>query len=401
VLCFFYAMASVSKLGSRPYWYASYRDAEGKQHNKSTKIEISPSAPSPRERSQKASENKRLAMSIAQTLEEAERGNPVESHLRKVINDVSTRVNKRKIEFASCDKYLNDWLKRASATRSERTHEKYEITIKRFLKFLKSRASGQLGDISAKDIQDYTTYLSKTGRSPSTVKQDARILNIPFALAQRQGLILHNPVPSAEIPNSTSESKRPFTKEQIKEILTVATGEWKTVIMFGCFTGARLGDCISMQWKHIDLQKKLIRFRPQKTQSKKKDVIIPLHPTLESHLLALESSDDPDTYLCPQLANHPVSGRSGLSKQFIGIIEKCPSVEQIIQDAPSKRGRKFSIYSFHSFRHTFNSILADSGVSQEMRMALTGHASVKVNEHYTHRGIQSLRKAVEKLPKLA
>lgn len=60
--------------------------------------------------------------------------------------------------------------------------------------------------------------------------------------------------------------------------------------------------------------------------------------------------------------------------------------------------RAVSAYGFHSLRHTFNTMLAEAGVAQDLRMALSGHAGERVNERYTHRGLQTLRAAVCKIP---
>jgi integrase len=63
-------------------------------------------------------------------------------------------------------------------------------------------------------------------------------------------------------------------------------------------------------------------------------------------------------------------------------------------------GRTLSSLSFHSLRHSFNSALANAGVSQEIRQKLTGHTSAEMNTIYTHHELAPLRAAVEKLPTL-
>ena len=44
--------------------------------------------------------------------------------------------------------------------------------------------------------------------------------------------------------------------------------------------------------------------------------------------------------------------------------------------------------------------MADAGVSQEVRMKLTGHKTESVNRGYTHHELKKLRAAVEKIPSL-
>jgi len=70
------------------------------------------------------------------------------------------------------------------------------------------------------------------------------------------------------------------------------------------------------------------------------------------------------------------------------------------RERAGKAGRSLSALSFHSLRHSFNSALANAGVSQELRQKLTGHASAEINAHYTHHEIETLRRAVEAIPRL-
>jgi integrase len=63
-------------------------------------------------------------------------------------------------------------------------------------------------------------------------------------------------------------------------------------------------------------------------------------------------------------------------------------------------GRGNTTKSFHSLRHSFNSGLANAGVGRELRQLLTGHASEKMNELYTHREVEPLRAAIAVLPRV-
>ena len=56
--------------------------------------------------------------------------------------------------------------------------------------------------------------------------------------------------------------------------------------------------------------------------------------------------------------------------------------------------------SFHALRTSFNSTLHNKGVAQELRRKLTGHKSDSMNDKYTRTELQTLRKAVNKLPAL-
>jgi hypothetical protein len=193
-------MASIAKLPRRRFWFAFYRDATGRQHCKSTKLEHSPTAASPKERTELVGKNKRLATEIAIRLEEAERGNTVESHLRKVLGEISQRVNKQRLEFAVTRTFLNDWLGRVDRTKSPATATRYRGTIKKFLESLGPKAEATLADITPQDVQKFVSKRLEGGRNATTVMVDIKTLNTPFSLALRQGLVLSNPVPAADAP---------------------------------------------------------------------------------------------------------------------------------------------------------------------------------------------------------
>ena len=65
-----------------------------------------------------------------------------------------------------------------------------------------------------------------------------------------------------------------------------------------------------------------------------------------------------------------------------------------------KGKRKFSKLSFHSLRHSFNSLLANEGIDQESRMKLVGQKSKAINTDYTHLDMPKLEDAMSKLPAL-
>jgi integrase len=62
--------------------------------------------------------------------------------------------------------------------------------------------------------------------------------------------------------------------------------------------------------------------------------------------------------------------------------------------------RNFTRRSFHSLRHSFNSAMANAGIAPEVRMKLTGHMSLDMNDRYTHLDLLTLKNAVSSMPLL-
>jgi integrase len=138
-------------------------------------------------------------------------------------------------------------------------------------------------------------------------------------------------------------------------------------------------------------------FRVGKTKQRIK---LPMHEALHEFMLELQAPDTGKAFLFPTLAGKNTGGKSGLSMAFKRIMDKARVQGEVVRERPGKKGRSVNSLSFHSFRHTLTSIMANAGVPVEVRQKFTGHASPEMNQPYTHHEIATLRAAVEKLPML-
>jgi len=77
-------------------------------------------------------------------------------------------------------------------------------------------------------------------------------------------------------------------------------------------------------------------------------------------------------FLAPSLANTEVAGSDGLSAQFAQILVDCGIYGHRIEE--QGKGRAFYSLTFHSTRHTYNTLLDNAGIPFEERKLITGHA---------------------------
>jgi integrase len=74
---------------------------------------------------------------------------------------------------------------------------------------------------------------------------------------------------------------------------------------------------------------------------------------------------------------------------------------QRVKTKKKGEGRGITDKTFHSWRHTTNSMLVDAGVDQRVRQLICDHDSTKVSNNYTHASIETMAKALESLATLA
>ena len=385
-------MASIHRdaRGRSPYWYAAYTLPDGSRCYKSTKLTDRKKA-------------LQLAIEWEHLARTASEKDPTGAQIARVNLDIYERTTGNKVEVVHLGDFLRNWYERVFLVKSENTAVRYKQVIEDFLSHIgPNRSKSNIGGVREADVQAFLDKETKDGKSATTVAGTAKILRIPFNLAFKQGLILRQPVSSLDIPEANPQQRKAFTWQQVLKLISAAEGNWVTTVMLGAYCGMRLGDCVNLKWENVNFDAEMITFVPQKTsRGKRRKVLeIPFHPTLKLHLKALKADAPPEQiYLCPELQGRSVGGRSGLSKEFIEVVmTKAGFAER--QNAPKSegKGRQFSPLSFHSLRHSFNSEMANKGVSQELRRHLTGHATDKMNDGYSHFTKKLLKKAVAKLP---
>lgn len=291
--------------------------------------------------------------------------------------------------------WMREWMAGKEARKSASTAVRYGQIVEEFLTHLGDKANRSLTSLSTRDVQSFLTKRTKGGCSPTTVQLDGKILRTALNQARREGLIAINPAEAAELPEQDSVERGSFTGPEVKMLVDTAEGEWKTLILLGYYSGARLSDCCRMEWENVDLTVATLTFRQAKTGHK---LALPLHPDLLTHLDGLAGTDKPDRYIMPHMAELKPGGRHGLSEGFKRIVRKSGLDLQTVQGGGM---RKISRRTFHALRHSFTSALANAGVIPELRMKLTGHTTESVYRGYTHHELDTLRAAVSKLPSLS
>jgi integrase len=378
-------MASIHKdpRGKSPFWYCAYTLPNGRRRFKSTK----------QTERQKALE---FCQGIGRAARESKRGNITESRARDLISEIVEHTLGEPLKFYTAEEWLRDWLKGKQVAKSPGTFIKYQRSIENFLDSLGERAKRNLNQITPRDIQRFRDAQIEEGKHPNTCNYAVKHLRMPFNVARRQGLITHNPAEAVEmLPVKGESSKRPFDLEQITALLKAAQGDWRGAILVAFYVGARLKDVANMCWGSVDVENQLISFRSGKTD---KPLVVPMHDALHSFLLELPTPDSGKAFLFPSLAGKRVGGKSGLSMAFRRIMEKAKVAGEVARERKGESGRTINTLSFHSLRHSFNSIMANAGVAQEIRQKFTGHSSAEMNKRYTHHELAPLRAAIDAIP---
>ena len=329
-------------------------------------------------------------------IQTARKGDLGEDAARDFVNRVikAAQVEAR-VEGTKVADFLRGWIEGRRLSKAQATGARYNTTIEMFIEFLGGREKASIAAMGAKDIEKFRNHRLKEV-SPSTVADDLKILRTAFNSARKQGLVLSNPVDGVDFPAAEAQSREAFTPAEVP-LLIAATDdpEWKVAIMFGAYAGCRLSDAVQMDWAAVDFSAKLLRYRQRKT---KRVVELPLHKVLLKQLEKM--AGDSGGLITPALARQGVSGKSGLSRQFLQIA-RAAGVDCDVRSADRKtrtKTRSFTGKSFHSLRSSFVSAMANAGVAPEIRQKLSGHTTAEAHQRYTKLELDPLRKAINAIP---
>lgn len=277
------------------------------------------------------------------------------------------------------------WLEAKSA--KPRSLEKYRNDLAHFTRWLGVRAGHDLRGITADDIVEFRRSLSKSGLAESTVVFTIKAVRSVLRRAVLLRQLDANPAELVSLQRTDGAPKRKtFTRGEIAAILAAADDEWRVACLFGLFYGMRLGDATSRLMSEIS--DGVLHFVPEKKSRKARVVSVPL----VGELTALTGTGP----ITPRLAK---LSASVASRQFSVLLDKAGITRT--KSKAKGAGRGITDKTFHSWRHTTNSLLVDAGVDQRVRQLICDHDSTKVSNNYTHASLETMAKAIEPLTNLA
>lgn len=293
-----------------------------------------------------------------------------------------------------------DWFRGKGRTVARSTWTNRRNEAARFVEWAALRGVADVSDATVGVAREYVRHLSDGGRANKTVRNIALGLSATWEAVGQVRPGLHNPWRAA-CPDSdgTSCRRSDFTEEQISAVLGAAETaghDWRLASAIALYTGQRYGDVATLVWGDseaalrspslesgvVDFDRRAIVLDPGKTRrSSGVRVILPIAPKLAAELAPRDRP--PGAFVLPE---HGVryATRSRVSPPFSAVLEAA--------------GVTDGQYTFHSFRHTANSRMAEAGIPSATRQMICGWTNAGMARHYDHaRHMAEMAAAVAKI----
>lgn len=303
--------------------------------------------------------------------------------------------------------------------RSKQCMEHYRFTLVRFVQYIRSHSSAlRLGrdprvcDITPNIAESFMADCWNSGISESTYNDIKGRMNVVFSLFQP------GDSPFSHIPAKIkrSEDRFAFSVSQLRAIWSTLNSpkfqlqnreEMKALYVLALNTGLRCGDLCLLRWEFCDMERKTLSLIPSKTRaSSGKRVLLPMNETVWACLDGLRrraegGQQQPSPFVLPAVAERYQRTPYGISSDTIRLLEA--SGIQTKEDASpqsNQRRRRVIRYSFHSFRHTFATMLIDGGTNQATVSKLLGHSSLTMTGRYIHLNQEAASAAVASIERV-
>lgn len=256
-----------------------------------------------------------------------------------------------------------------------------------------------LGQVTASTL---SKYFATRSVSDKTRKNEASFWAAVWDRAKALNLVAFESNPWREfIPRKirTQNEQRPLTPTEVSLILEESEGWHSFACHVAYFTGERFGAILELKVADVDMERNVIQFTETKQSKRSKTPRIRfvfMLPGLKAFLQGFKPHGE--TWLDPDLIARNRSGRSvnhSMGDLFERLKKKYENKQlidgklvSVKKDKIPPAERLFAGVSFHSFRHTFATILDTAGIGQSTRMEILDHSTVGAHRRYVHEQAQ-------------
>ena len=233
----------------------------------------------------------------------------------------------------------------------------------------------RMASYSPLDVERFKHERSKFIK-PNTVNIELRSVRTIFNRARKLKVIRENPFSEVSLVRVPKSVPAYLTLEESRKLIeAVKLPMLKVFYLFLSQTGARIGEAIGLEWKCVDMERKVVSITHSKTGATR---VIPISDILFS---SLQSLPHRSVYVFTKEDGTPYH------KNF---------VQHHFKRVVKSMGLDGRLHP-HSLRHSFASNLVKKNVSLFTVSQLLGHSSIQTSMIYAHLQTSELHEVVNKL----
>jgi integrase len=270
-----------------------------------------------------------------------------------------------------------------------------EDTAASYLGLLKNWIRPKWGTQTLQSVKTMAVeeWLKAIPRSRSTRAHIRNMMHLVFNCAIRWELVDKNPVDLVRQSSRRTKIPRVLTTEEFKRLHHELKEPYRTMVLVAGCLGLRVSEITALQWGDIDwesltllVQRSFVSGRIYETKTEASQKPLPLDPQLAEVLLKFRGQA---VYIAP--TDFIFAGNTG-KPRWQGIM-----MTDHVKPAARRAGIGSNV-GWHTFRHTFSSLLHNAGTNMAVQKELLRHADISTTMNmYTQAINPAKREAVHQV----
>ena len=253
-------------------------------------------------------------------------------------------------------------------------------------------------DVRTVAVENWLRQLRRKDGKPLSNSSKAKIRNLMSVLfnhAIRYEWLAQGKNPITHVRQSAARQKDPeiLSPDEIRNLISKLDSPFQLMVLVAATTGVRRSELFGLQWKDIDFQKLTIQIRRSvyaqtigkcKTQHSQKPLPIALNVINELKRWREKNQYNlPDDWVFASLRQ---KGSFPFSPNFV--------LAKIIRPAAVRAGIKKRI-SWHTFRHTFSTLLIANGEDIKVVQELMRHGTARITVEIYSQAITNIKRRAQ------
>lgn len=341
---------------------------------------------------------------------------------KEVKKKLKERKNSGKLNRMGDENYsLQEWMKYylENYKRNEIKETTYGAYQELYRKHIENSDIGRtrLERVTTNQLQQFYNNKTTEGYNAKSVRHIYVLINGSLEKAVQLQYVKINNNKLVVLPKKESYKAKILSTDEVKKILTEAKEEeLYPIIVLTLFTGLRKGEVMALKWKNVNLEKRYLfvegslgrviketdsdghvyhEYKILEPKTEKSRRIIPLSDIaiealeIQKHKQNFMKKSNSLIYQDKDLVFARYDGDFINQRKFMDDYHKFLKKYQITD------------IRFHDLRHTFASILLETGQSMKMVQELLGHSTITTSmDLYAHVTKSAKNKAIESLNRM-
>jgi integrase len=282
-------------------------------------------------------------------------------------------IGNANIEKVSCSQLLDDILEHSEANAKASTAKIWRLVIDANLRpfFGHLRASA----LTTEKLKEYRRKRLSEGRTEATCNRELSILRTALNLGRKCTPPKVLSLPYFPMVAEANSRQGFLTDEQYTRLRDSLPDYLRPLFVTGYFTGVRLGELLAIEWDQVDWEQEFITLHAEETKSGHTRAVPIFDGDMRDWLIwSRENAEG-----CPRVFH-----RNGTPiKEFRGAWKAACQLASV----PDLK--------FHDLRRTAVRNMRRIGVSQVVRMRITGHRTDSMERRYNIVDIEDIKSAKE------